>query len=184
MSDHHFYSDKSNFKSAVLDGYLFLSETYKPETEEKLEDKIVILGGGPGARYGRGLCGIIEKLGLAMNTVEIHTWYHLFMLRTKHADEISKERKKREAFDVKISFLGLWDCTGNVGINPIVFPYELINPSVEHIRHAVAKDETCKRSLFVATIGPSFTRPTLTVRWSSLLDGVRVQNSSLVVYLS
>ncbi|KAL5492781.1 hypothetical protein ACEPAI_4228 [Sanghuangporus weigelae] len=129
--------DESMWK--VLDGYLHLRSEYKRYKDEISDIAICLLGAGEGARYARILAGMLHKLGLLHTTIAMRTAY----LQYRSSDpEIIEECKEFHSFDVKVAFLGLWDCVGNVSFWPKKpFPYEIYNPSVEYVRHAVAADE-------------------------------------------
>lgn len=80
MSDRQFYSDKSDFKRQILDGYLFITDRCefqitswredgtdlplkdKAATATRHANKIAIFGAGKGARRARALCGMLHKV--------------------------------------------------------------------------------------------------------------------------
>ncbi|MEI8018293.1 MAG: DUF2235 domain-containing protein [Schlesneria sp.] len=129
----------------VCTAYRFLARTYLPG------DRIFLFGFSRGAYTVRALAGKIHFLGLVRPELE-----HLDRLAwAVHADDYDRLADKRFRYGnrfkssfsldekTRIKFIGAWDTVSSFGSpwTPRTVPNSANNPSVDHIRHAVAIDE-------------------------------------------
>lgn len=139
----------------VCQAYQFLSRVYRPG------DRIFLFGFSRGAYTVRALAGMIHFLGLVRPELEGLTplaW-------AVYADDdqslpVSRRfqggHRFRNAFsipeEVPIHFLGVWDTVSSFGFfwNFRTLPNTANNPSLQHVRHALAIDE--RRSAFQANL--------------------------------
>lgn len=131
-------------KQHVCDAYRFLMRTYKPG------DRIYIFGFSRGAYSARVLAGMIHAVGLlsAHNDEMLDYAWDIYK-RLPEGDEgwrqVSRFRKIFGARNPvpKIELLGLWDTVSSVRYlgRDLSFRHTRDNPSVSHVRHAIALDE-------------------------------------------
>ncbi|KAL4778666.1 hypothetical protein BJX76DRAFT_352428 [Aspergillus varians] len=139
----------TSFEYHVSKGYEFLMRYYKPG------DYIYIFGFSRGAYTARFLAEMINSVGvLSKGNEEMIRFAFATFSESMKADgkEDDERREYRKAFkstfcraDVKVYFLGLFDCVNSVGEFEIPFmrkSYRYIGkPAAEHIRHAVSIHE-------------------------------------------
>ncbi len=136
----------SSVRENVCRAYQFLVRTYQPG------DRIFLFGFSRGGYIVRALAGMIHFLGLVapeLTGLDRLAW-------TIYADDnhnlpISKRfqsgKRFRQAFarpePVRIHFVGAWDSVSAFGWlwQLRTVPYTSNNPSIDHVRHAVAIDE-------------------------------------------
>ncbi|WP_437187901.1 T6SS phospholipase effector Tle1-like catalytic domain-containing protein [Planctomicrobium sp. SH668] len=130
----------------VIDAYQFLVENYQDG------DRIYLFGFSRGAYTVRALAGMIHFLGLLRP--ELH---HLRELAwgiysgEGVPGEVSRQfqggKRFRKVFcregPVRVHFIGVWDTVSSFGWfgDLKTVPHTANNPSIDHIRHAVAIDE-------------------------------------------
>ena len=131
-------------KQHVCDAYRFLMRTYKPG------DRIYIFGFSRGAYTARVLAGMIHAVGLlsAHNDEMLEYAWDIYK-RFPEGDEGWKQVARFNKIfgardpDPKIELLGLWDTVSSVRYmgRDLNFRHTRDNPSVLHVRHAIALDE-------------------------------------------
>lgn len=134
-------------KSQVCKAYRFLTRRWEAD------DRIFLIGFSRGAYAVRALAGMLHVLGLVRRELE-----HLDELgwSVYSAADFKACSNFKYAFSqmlpVKIFFAGVWDTVSSFGrmTNFKTLPYTANNPSIEHVRHAVAIDE--KRVCFKANL--------------------------------
>ncbi|KAG9034323.1 hypothetical protein FRB95_013359 [Tulasnella sp. JGI-2019a] len=132
----------------VLGGYRFLMETYRAG------DKICLFGFSRGAYTARALAGMLYRVGLLpmLNVEQVPFAYKIFSESKKESDILRQDPEDPRGYlssnfrstfsrEVTIEFVGLWDTVASVGFIPRSLPNTARNPSVLHVRHAVALDE-------------------------------------------
>ena len=145
------YSLRENFCKA----YRFLARHHEPG------DRIYLLGFSRGAYTVRALAGAIHRQGLVRAELESLTEYAwaAYSNDMYDLDERAKFRADARfakyfsvADDIRIHFLGVFDTVSSFGWiwNYRTLPNTAHNPSVTHIRHAVAIDE--RRACFAANL--------------------------------
>ena len=131
-------------KQHVCDAYRFLMRTYRPG------DRIYIFGFSRGAYSARVLAGMIHAVGLlsAHNDEMLdYAWdmYKRFPEDDEGWKQVARFKKifGARAPEPKIELLGLWDTVSSVRYlgRDLNFRHTRDNPSVLHVRHAVALDE-------------------------------------------
>lgn len=132
----------------IRQGYRFLIEQYEEG------DEVFLFGFSRGAYTARSLVGLIRNSGLlrAVDNNRIDEAYELYRTRDEGADsEAALTFRKKYARDMRITFLGVWDTVGALGI-PIESFEEFnkrhfefhdteLSSIVENAYHAVALDE-------------------------------------------
>jgi uncharacterized protein (DUF2235 family) len=156
-----------SIRQHFLKAYRFLVRYYQPG------DQIYLFGFSRGAYTVRALAGAIHRFGLIrpeLEGIEDIVWAiysgenkdvrdrFAAANRFKKAFGVvnsANEGTDHRAFDIPIHFMGVWDTVSAFGaITDLrTLPNTADNPSIEHIRHAVAIDE--RRSMFQA----NFFRP-------------------------
>lgn len=139
----------------VCKAYRFLCEHYDPG------DQIYLFGFSRGAYTVRALAGMIHFLGVARR--ELAGLDRLAWAIYADDDQSLPVSKRfasgsrfRHAFGiatpVRIHFVGVWDTVSAYGFiwNLRTVPYTANNPTIDHIRHAVAIDE--HRACFQANL--------------------------------
>ena len=141
----------------IEDGYRFLMHNYEPG------DDIFLFGFSRGAYTVRSLAGLIYNAGL-LRTANAHLYpdaYRLYRDRIDRPDSTrAVEFKEMLSYDVDITFLGVWDTVGAMGI-PVrglrrlsrgryEFHGRGLSPRVKRAFHALAIDE--RRSPFRPSI--------------------------------
>lgn len=127
----------------VCAAYRFLMQTYQPG------DRIYIYGFSRGAYTARVLAGMIHMVGLlaANNDEMVEFAWDLYKRAPQNDAGWKLVNGFRSIFGVTpqptIELLGLWDTVSSVRYlwRNRTFPYTQDNPSVAHVRHAVALDE-------------------------------------------
>lgn len=146
----HGYRTSENIREA----YKFLIAKYKPG------DSVFLFGFSRGAYVARSLAGLVYRCGLPARPVvtdlAIETIYDLYVKRDYDAMAESKNKNRM----CPISFLGVWDTVGALGIPIAIFkkPNEslfgfhdtALSPEVGYACHAVALDE--QREAFEPTL--------------------------------
>ena len=131
-------------KQHCLGAYRFLMQTYQPG------DRIYIFGFSRGAYTARVLAGMVQMVGLLPpnNDEMVDFAWKLYNRAPHNAAQWELVGNFREIFSVgprrpTIELLGLWDTVSSVRylLRNKTFPYTHDNPSVAHVRHAVALDE-------------------------------------------
>jgi len=131
-------------KQHCLGGYRFLMQTYQPG------DRIYIFGFSRGAYTARVLAGMVHMVGLLPpnNEEMVEFAWKLYKRAPRGAVEWRLVNGFRKIFSVGprrpgIELLGLWDTVSSVRYmwRNRIFPFTHDNPSVAHVRHAVALDE-------------------------------------------
>ncbi|KAH3667165.1 hypothetical protein OGAPHI_002814 [Ogataea philodendri] len=142
----------------VIKAYTYLMRYYVEG------DKIYLFGFSRGSFISRILAGMIERIGLLNQGLEVMvgTAWEIYRKWEEHGQPIGHEWtnssanvfKKtfcREKVDIK--FMGLWDSVNSCGIiRDRLFPYASVTHHVEHVRHAVSIDERrakFKQNLFI-----------------------------------
>jgi len=149
----------------IIQAYTYLIDFWEPN------DRVFLFGFSRGAYTARVLAGLLHQLGLlprgnynlipyAMKyfrritdarhyksrVVDAGKWKQLCdEFRRTFAREVTPGDEERR---FQVHFLGVWDTVSSVGWvwDPKHFPFTAYNPSVKHIRHAVAIDE--RRAFF------------------------------------
>jgi uncharacterized protein (DUF2235 family) len=168
----------------VLGGYLWLMEHYEDHTESdtNLDDEIYVLGFSRGAFTARSLVGFLGIAGLLRRdaATRIRDAYELSREEWLHESHtVAQSFRQSYSRRVVITFLGVWDTVGALGIPRIPgLPalrfrglednarHKILDlPSIVlHARQALAIDE--HRQVFEPTLWPS-KRPSQTMeqRW-------------------
>ena len=149
----------------VAQAYTYLIDFWEPN------DRVFLFGFSRGAYTARVLAGLLHQLGLLprgnYNLIPYAMKYFRRITEGRHhqsrAVDTSKWKKLCDDFRhtfaravkpgdnerrFQVHFLGVWDTVSSVGWvwDPKHFPFTAYNPSVKHIRHAVAIDE--RRAFF------------------------------------
>jgi uncharacterized protein (DUF2235 family) len=139
----------------VIAAYRFLVRTYQPG------DQIYFFGFSRGAYTVRALAGLIHFLGLLRPELEnLATLAWAVYANEGHVYTVSRRfgggNRFHRSFGVvpkpPIHFVGVWDTVSSFGWiwNFQTLPYTAANPSITHIRHALAIDE--RRACFPANL--------------------------------
>ena len=134
-------------KRQVCEAYRFLIKNWS------LGDKIFLVGFSRGAYAVRALAGMTHLLGMlrkdSSHLCEMG-WSIYSSADFKACSNFNYSFSQRT--DVPIHFVGVWDTVSSFGlmINFKTLPHTRFNPSIEHVRHAVAKHE--KRTCFKANL--------------------------------
>jgi len=149
----------------IIQAYTYLIDFWEPN------DRVFLFGFSRGAYTARVLAGLLHQLGLLprgnYNLIPYAMKYFRRITEARHyksrvADagkwkQLCDEFRRTFAREVtpgdeerrfQVHFLGVWDTVSSVGWvwDPKHFPFTAYNPSVKHIRHAVAIDE--RRAFF------------------------------------
>jgi len=144
----------------VAEAYTYLIDFWEPN------DRVFLFGFSRGAYTARVLAGLLHQLGLLprgnYNLIPYAMKYFRRIAEARHrqfsAVDTSKWKQLCDDFRhtfarevnpgdndrrFQVHFLGVWDTVSSVGWiwDPKHFPFTAYNPSVKHIRHAVAIDE-------------------------------------------
>ncbi|HEY6922832.1 MAG TPA: DUF2235 domain-containing protein [Steroidobacteraceae bacterium] len=131
-------------KQHCLGAYRFLMQTYQPG------DRIYIFGFSRGAYTARVLAGMVQAVGLLPpnNDEMLDFAWKLYKKAPRDPAQWKLINGFRKIFSVgprrpTIELLGLWDTVSSVRYlwRNLTFQYTRDNPSVAHVRHAVALDE-------------------------------------------
>jgi len=145
-----------------LNAYRFLVKHYQPG------DKIFLTGFSRGAYTARALAGAIHMMGIARPELESLAdlvWAIYSGENANVGDKFAAANRFRKAFvvkdssvaplngkeqDVKVHCVGVWDTVSAFGAISDLrsLPYTANNPSIVHVRHALAIDE--RRAMFQA----------------------------------
>lgn len=145
------YSLRENFCKA----YRFLARCYEPG------DRIYMFGFSRGAYLVRALAGAIHRQGLVRPELETLTEYAWAAYSNDMYDLDERAKFRADArfakyfsvgHDIYIHFLGVFDTVSSFGWiwNYRTLPNTAHNPSVTHVRHAVAIDE--RRACFASNL--------------------------------
>lgn len=136
----------------VVNAYRFICEHYRPG------DKISIFGFSRGAYTARVVAALIHHVGvLRPEQCNLAHFALKAYKESKEANDLSIGWRFKRAVGTRfatIHFLGLWDTVGSmiaplkdrIGFGLTTLPSTNSNPSVEHVRHAMAIDE--RRAMF------------------------------------
>jgi uncharacterized protein (DUF2235 family) len=139
----------------VIAAYRFLARTYEPE------DRIHLFGFSRGAYTVRAVAGLIHFLGLVRPELENLAplaWAiyaneaHVYTVSHRFAGGNRFQRCFGITVKPSIHFVGVWDTVSSFGFfwNFQTLPHTADNPSISHIRHALAIDE--RRVCFPANL--------------------------------
>jgi len=137
----------NGFEANIADAYRFLMANYEPG------DKIYLFGFSRGAFTARAVAAMLHSVGLLHPGMENMIRYAQKYWKQDFGAEspggkVCSDFKKSLARECPAHFIGVWDTVSSVGyINQFrTIPHTLRNPSVSHVRHAVAIGE--RRSCF------------------------------------
>ena len=139
----------------VIAAYRFLVRTYQPG------DRIYLFGFSRGAYTVRAVAGLINFLGLVRPELEnLATLAWAVYANEAHVYTVTSRFGGGNRFNVAfgvspkptVHFVGVWDTVSSFGWfwNFQTLPYTATNPSIDHIRHALAIDE--RRACFPANL--------------------------------
>lgn len=141
-------------RAHAIEGYRFLVRNYQPG------DRIFLFGFSRGAYTARAVAGMIHFLGLLRPELENLADLAWSLYSGDNVDQKVQHRfqggkRFRKCFCVEraeIHFVGVWDTVSSFGWfgNLRTLPHTANNPSVRHVRHAVAIDE--RRAMFPANL--------------------------------
>lgn len=125
----------------VKDAYRFLIENYEPG------DQVFLFGFSRGAYTARILAGLIHKVGL-LHQPDPTLIRRALRLHRKRSGSEPEDFKTKNAQEVTIHFMGLFDTVSSVGWiwDPRHYPYTSSLPGVKSISHAISIDE--RRAFF------------------------------------
>lgn len=155
----------AGFLENVEDAYRFLMATYEPG------DRVFLFGFSRGAYTARAVAAMLHSVGLlrpgAENLIHyaIQYWRRNFGSKSV-GGKLCDEFKRTLSRPCPVHFIGVWDTVGSVGFinNFRTYPYTYRNPSVKHVRHAVAIDE--RRACFQQNLmAPAFTNQDVKNVW-------------------
>lgn len=132
----------------IAEAYGFLSEHYQEG------DRIYLFGFSRGAYTVRALAAVLHHFGLLeRGNSNLHPYMReMFLSKHEGKPDFELYRRFRAAFakPTRVHFLGAWDTVASVGwiTRPVMLPSTSRNPSIAHIRHAVAIDERRKSFQF------------------------------------
>jgi uncharacterized protein (DUF2235 family) len=129
----------------VTDLYSYLVATYEDR------DTVHLVGFSRGAFTVRILAGLLHRCGL-LRPECTHLIPYAYELYRPHVPDTPVIEEFRGLFSrpCPVHFMGLWDTVKAYGaLWPISLPHLRVNPSVAHVRHALALDE--RRTMFTAT---------------------------------
>lgn len=156
----------------LIEAYTFINLNYEPG------DELYLFGFSRGAYTVRSLAGLLRKCGVLRraHVDKTHEALNIYRDHDVNADSVAAERFRiahaaawpritapftAPPVDLRISYLGVWDTVGSLGI-PRVLPISLglnrqyqfhdtaLSRAVDSARHAVAIDE--KRKAFAPTL--------------------------------
>lgn len=141
-------------KANLREMYQALASSYDPST-----DKIFLFGFSRGAFTVRAFAGLLYRCGLpARQFAESDDVFHkcfeeayaVYQPHRENRERKEEFRKKFDAKDVEVQFLGIWDTVKSYGgLRPQSLPHLRHNPIVRNVRHALALSE--HRSWFQPT---------------------------------
>lgn len=126
----------------IMEAYKFLMQCYDDD------DQLYFFGFSRGAYTVRALAGLIHTCGLLHANCQNLVPEAMRVYNDRNKAEIAAKFKKTFGRPCHIHFLGLWDTVSSVGwvYNPVALQHTSRNPSVKHVRHALAIDE--RRAFF------------------------------------
>ena len=138
-------------RANALDAYLFLVRNFQPG------DRIYFFGFSRGAYTVRAVAGMIHFLGLLRPELEnlgelawsVYSGENVSQSVQQRFQGGNRFRKSFGVdFPVNIHFIGVWDTVSSFGWfgDLRTLPHTANNPSISHVRHALAIDE--RRALF------------------------------------
>lgn len=127
----------------IVEAYAFLCEHYVPG------DRVFLFGFSRGAYTARLLASVIHQVGL-LPKGHAHLIPYAVSVALDEGAKAAKFSAKLQLHKPYIDFLGLFDCVKSAvffvdtGWSPVklTLPFSWYNPSVQHVRHAMAIDET------------------------------------------
>jgi uncharacterized protein (DUF2235 family) len=129
-------------KENVGQMYLALAECYQPG------DRVFLFGFSRGAFTVRALAGLLYRCHLPRSTAGDlaarfdDAWEAFLPVRDKDLPVAEVQALRREHRPCPVHFLGLWDTVKSYGgLDPVILPHLRHNPTVAHVRHALALDE-------------------------------------------
>ncbi|KAI0318063.1 hypothetical protein OF83DRAFT_1057474, partial [Amylostereum chailletii] len=127
-----------HFQEIVQRAYHWLSDNHHPG------DRIYLFGFSRGAYQVRALAGMINEVGLIFrgNTEQIPFAYEIYAKKStiNYCSTFRRAFSRRD--DIRIHFMGIWDCVSSVGIfKNIELPSTKFSPNVDYYRHTLALDE-------------------------------------------
>lgn len=126
-------------KLNVSQAYGYLMEYFEPG------DRIFIFGFSRGAYTARVLAAIIHSTGLLQKGCQHlipYAWQIFKKSFQQKQKPIAQQFKDTYSRDIGIHFVGCWDTVSSIGLfNRLKLPFTSNNPSIQHIRHAMAIDE-------------------------------------------
>ncbi len=148
----------------ILSAYMFLAQNYVPAEDGRGADEIFLFGFSRGAFTARSLCGMIGACGLLKRQdldriADAWSFYRNERAATRRPEVFRQKHEVEAHRDVAISFLGVWDTVGSLGIPSSLigsfvndgYEFHDTTPSriVRRARHALATDE--HRDEFIPT---------------------------------
>jgi len=139
----------TGLKENVRSLYTELAAAYAPG------DTVFLFGFSRGAFTVRALAGLLYRCGLpephaVSEEVFDEAWELFQAILPKDRDRAAETRLRSQHRPCPIHFLGLWDTVKSYGgLYPVLLPHLRHNPTVAHVRHALAWDE--RRAWFKAT---------------------------------
>ena len=162
----------------IQDAYRFLVHNYVRG------DQIYLFGFSRGAYTVRSLAGFVRKAGL-LRKIEAHRIpdaFRLYRRRGKPDSETARAFRAAHAREIRITFVGVWDTVGALGIPSRIlraitrnrryaFHDTSLSDVIRHACHAVAIDE--KRIDFRPTLWkrPPGSRQTIEQQWFAGVHG-------------
>lgn len=156
----------SSLQNHVINCYRYLVHNYCPG------DEIFLFGFSRGAYTVRSLCGLINNCGILKHNHANRINEAFFNYQNPHSsfqpnsDFINNFKTNYTHPRTRITFVGVWDTVGALGIpfkSPEVFYDTKMGSNIEVARHALAIDETRKKF-----------KPTL---WqSSIIQTTQIEN--------
>ena len=162
----------------IQDAYRFLVHNYLRG------DEIYLFGFSRGAYTVRSLAGFVRKAGLLRKTKArlIPDAYRLYRRREPADSEAARAFRRAHAREIRITFVGVWDTVGALGIPSRIlkaitrnrryaFHDTALSEVIRHACHAVAIDEKridFKPTLWKRAPGP---RQTIEQQWFSGVHG-------------
>jgi uncharacterized protein (DUF2235 family) len=124
-------------KENVKQLYTTLAELYEPS------DHVFLFGFSRGAFTVRALAGLLYRCHLASSRAEAEARFDqawkLFEPLDSPAAALEFRKTQRQC---SIHFMGVWDTVKSYGVlDPVMLPHLRHNPSVSHVRHALAIHE-------------------------------------------
>ena len=115
------------FSKNVIDGYRFLLHNFESN------DEIFLFGFSRGAYTARSIAGFIRNCGILKkeHADRIEEAFKLYRRKDAHPDSPEAEEfRKKYAMETPITFVGVWDTVGSLGI-----PIGIFNNFDNQLRH-------------------------------------------------